>query len=230
MDAFVSAQSAEDAKRFGMPRRTGILLAGKPGCGKTSLIMALASNYNYDLHVLSLSGLDGSALVDSFGALPSQNARVLIALEDVDCLFRERSQSDENPGVTFSDLINCLDGLISSDNVVLVMTTNKPKLLDSALTRPGRIDLCINVPLPTRHTLTEAVRWYWTDRQVFSEDNVSALVKAAQTVAHLSMAGFVRFLFKFRNDQQNALTNVVEFLEDFVTMNAEADEPEHMYR
>lgn len=124
---------------MGIPHRRGYLLHGPPGNGKSSLVAALAGHLNMDLHLLTLSNpkLNDEDLVDLFQSLPKNS---LLLLEDVDSLFVEREKTDDGGGLSFSGLLNALDGVASKDGVVLFMTTNHVDRLDPALIRPGRAD------------------------------------------------------------------------------------------
>lgn len=70
--------------------------------------------------------------------------RSILLLEDIDAAFNERKQTGEDQGylsgVTFSGLLNALDGVASADERLIFMTTNHPERLDPALIRPGRVD------------------------------------------------------------------------------------------
>lgn len=133
----------------GIPHRMGILLEGPPGNGKTTLIKALASHFNRTLVTIPLGsrGTDDERLLSVFGQL-NQN---FVVAEDVDCLTgfdgRERPGSDSQVGshLTFSGLLNAIDGVASSEGYVLFFTTNHPEKLDPALLRPGRIDHVIHI-------------------------------------------------------------------------------------
>jgi mitochondrial chaperone BCS1 len=67
-------------------------------------------------------------------------------LEDADAIFHERRRtSDTAPGVTFSGLLNAIDGIGAPEHRVLILTTNHADRLDPALLRPGRIDLHVRI-------------------------------------------------------------------------------------
>lgn len=129
-----------------IPYRRGWLLEGPPGNGKSSFVVAIASHLHSDIYHLSLnnSNLDDTALKrllqgEEFDAAP----RIYI-LEDIDCLFANRATAPRDDGnnmrVTFSGLLNALDGVGSPENTIIIMTTNYPERLDAALIRPGRVD------------------------------------------------------------------------------------------
>ena len=145
-----------DAKRFlgreewyaarGVPWRRGYLLYGPPGTGKTSLIRAVATELGLDLAIVDLArkSLDDAGLVEALCTAPLGAALVL---EDVDAAFAGRSREDAASGLTFSGLLNALDGLAAQEGRIVIMTTNHRELLDPALIRPGRADLHLEIGL-----------------------------------------------------------------------------------
>ncbi|KIY36774.1 mitochondrial chaperone BCS1 [Cryptococcus gattii E566] len=127
----------------GIPYRRGYLLYGPPGSGKTSFIQALAGSLNYNICLMNLSerGLTDDKLNHLLGLVPE---RSFVLLEDVDSAFNRRVQTSEDgykSSVTFSGLLNALDGVASSEERIIFMTTNHYDRLDSALIRPGRVDI-----------------------------------------------------------------------------------------
>lgn len=127
----------------GVPYRRGYLLYGPPGSGKSSFIQALAGHLDYSICILNLSerGLTDDKLQHLLSNMPE---RSIMLLEDVDSAFTRRTQSDESgykSNVTFSGLLNALDGVASAEERVIFMTTNHAESLDPALIRPGRVDV-----------------------------------------------------------------------------------------
>ncbi|CCG80927.1 Mitochondrial chaperone BCS1 [Taphrina deformans PYCC 5710] len=128
----------------GIPYRRGYLLHGPPGSGKSSFIYALAGELEYNICVLNLSerGLTDDRLNHLLSNIPD---RSIMLLEDIDAAFSGRSQSSEGgysrSNVTFSGLLNALDGVASAEERIIFMTTNHEDQLDPALIRPGRVDI-----------------------------------------------------------------------------------------
>ncbi|ODO11840.1 hypothetical protein I350_00624 [Cryptococcus amylolentus CBS 6273] len=127
----------------GIPYRRGYLLHGPPGSGKTSFIQALAGSLNYNICLMNLSerGLTDDKLNHLLGLVPE---RSFVLLEDIDSAFNRRIQTSEDgykSSVTFSGLLNALDGVASSEERIIFMTTNHFDRLDPALIRPGRVDI-----------------------------------------------------------------------------------------
>ena len=125
----------------GIPYRRGYLLHGAPGCGKSSFVAALAGELGYDICVLNLSdaGLTDDRLAHALSTTPPMS---LVLLEDVDAAFVQRDAADRRAShVTFSGLLNALDGVAAGEERILFMTTNHLHRLDPALIRPGRVDV-----------------------------------------------------------------------------------------
>ena len=142
----------EDARRFfsscgwyaerGVPWRRGYLFYGPPGTGKTSTVHALAGELGRNIYVVNLNSLENdSALLHCFSCVPVD---AILLLEDIDAAASSRSQvvnGEEVQGISLSGLLNALDGVAAGSGRLLVMTTNYPERLDSALTRAGRVDV-----------------------------------------------------------------------------------------
>jgi len=136
----------------GIPYRRGYLLWGPPGCGKTSFVQVLASELKLDICILNLthSGLDDNNLAELVRDAPSKS---IILVEDVDAIFVEREavelkrgkKGGSASGVSFSGLLNAIDGVAAQEGRIFFMTTNHKEKLDPALTRPGRCDLQLEV-------------------------------------------------------------------------------------
>ena len=132
----------------GIPYRRGYLLYGPPGTGKTSFVQALAGALDFNIAMLSLSqrGLTDDLLNHLLLNVP---ARTIVLLEDADAAFSNRRQRDEDgysgANVTYSGLLNALDGVASAEERIIFMTTNHIDRLDDALIRPGRVDMTVHL-------------------------------------------------------------------------------------
>lgn len=132
----------------GIPYRRGYLLHGPPGSGKSSFIQALAGELDYSVAMVNLSelGVTDDKLAFLLTKLPE---RTILLLEDVDSAFINRAARGADgyngPTVTFSGLLNALDGLSASEERIAFLTTNHIELLDPALIRPGRVDMLIRI-------------------------------------------------------------------------------------
>ncbi|KAJ6732852.1 BCS1 AAA-TYPE ATPASE [Salix koriyanagi] len=140
-------------KKVGKAWKRGYLLSGPPGTGKSSLIAAMANYLKFDIYDLELTSIYSNS--DLRRVLLSTTNRSILVIEDIDCSveMRDRQQGGDQYGgspssrLTLSGLLNFIDGLWSScgDERIIVFTTNHKDRLDSALLRPGRMDVHINM-------------------------------------------------------------------------------------
>lgn len=128
-----------------MPYRRGYLFYGPPGTGKSSLSVAIAGEFGLDLYEVKVPSVATDAdLEQMFQEIPP---RCVVLLEDIDAVWVDRSSADNGndgnnaPNCTLSGLLNVLDGVGSQEGRIVIMTTNRPEDLDSALVRPGRVDM-----------------------------------------------------------------------------------------
>ena len=164
--------------KMGIPYKGGILLSGTQGCGKTSTIIAIGTYLNKDIYYLDLGKIKTNhelkLCVDHIRH-NSQKGGIII-FEDIDCMTdivktREKPNPSQLDGFTITNfhpkpiepqgedklslsfLLNVLDGTLSPEDVIFIMTTNHPEVLDPALIRPGRIDISITVDRCNKHQL-----------------------------------------------------------------------------
>lgn len=138
---FLSEETSEFYRNHGIPYKRSYLFYGVPGAGKTSLIQALAGRFGRNLCYLSPTHpeLSDDSLKSAIERVP-ENA--IVILEDVDALFgKGREKKIQQSPLTFSGLLNALDGVGNHKGLVFVLTTNFKDQLDPALIRDGRVDL-----------------------------------------------------------------------------------------
>jgi cell division protease FtsH len=137
----------------------GVLLSGPPGCGKTMLAKAIAGEA--DAPFFSISGSDfvemfvgvGASRVRDLFKQAKENAPCIIFLDEIDAVGRRRGGGFNSGGhdereQTLNAILVEMDGFEASDQVIVIAGTNRLDVLDPALTRPGRFDRSIQVPLP----------------------------------------------------------------------------------
>lgn len=138
---------SEALKNAGRKLKRGILLHGKPGTGKTMTAMYLASAMK-ERTVLLVTGR-GQGLISRTCFFARWLAPSMVIIEDVDLIAEDRSQPGNCNQHLLLELMNEMDGLSDDVDVLFVLTTNRPEILEPALAaRPGRIDQAYEVPLP----------------------------------------------------------------------------------
>lgn len=134
--------------------KTGILLSGEPGTGKSSFVKALASTYNrsiVNINVSNIKYIDLNKLTQAINV--DEQRQYIILLEDIDTLFlnRKDENTDKEDQAVVNKLLQFLDSNTSPTNVIFIATTNHIERLDEALLREGRFDLKVEVkPIDTK--------------------------------------------------------------------------------
>ena len=141
---FCSAETKRWYTKHFVPYRRSYLLEGPPGTGKSSLIVAISSELNLNIGFVQLSvkGMCDQSLAQAMNEQPHDS---ILIIEDVDAIFDTISGKKEQVCVTFSGLLNALDGIGDSTGRIIIMTTNNMEKLDASLIRPGRVDQVVHI-------------------------------------------------------------------------------------
>ena len=138
----------------------GVLLVGPPGTGKTLLARAIAGEAGVPFFSMAASefvelfvGVGASRVRDLFRKA-KEKAPCIIFIDEIDAVGRQRGAGigggNDEREQTLNQLLTEMDGFEENSGVILLAATNRPDVLDSALTRPGRFDRQISVDLPDR--------------------------------------------------------------------------------
>lgn len=151
-------QSAARLRAGGRHLKRGVLLHGPPGTGKTLstmyLLYAMAGRTTILLTGRSLG------LIEQALAIGRELAPATFVFEDIDLVAAERTMEFGSEGVLF-ELLNQMEGLAEDEDLLFVLTSNRPDLIEPALAaRPGRIDLALEIPLPDDDGRRRLLRLY----------------------------------------------------------------------
>lgn len=163
-DSFLSEDTKAWYTKYGIPYKRSYLFFGVPGTGKTSLIKALASKYMRS--VCFLHPHHPRFTDDAFKSCMMQvPENAVVVLEDIDALFdkNRRKLSSGNVPLTFTGLLNGIDGIGHSDGMILICTTNFVDRLDEALIRAGRMDMKVEFKCASHEQLSMMFRRFYEE-------------------------------------------------------------------
>eukprot|EP01121_Diplochlamys_sp_Union-15-3_P007656 TRINITY_DN1961_c0_g1_i1.p1 TRINITY_DN1961_c0_g1~~TRINITY_DN1961_c0_g1_i1.p1 ORF type:complete len:353 (+),score=42.07 TRINITY_DN1961_c0_g1_i1:69-1127(+) len=201
-------QYPEVYSKFGSQAPRGVLLHGLPGTGKTYFALLLAKMS--ESHFLYASASEFEEIFVGRGAQRVRNlfaeannllgnktgffariwnsvrkkrslSRVIIFIDELDSIGNRNGFMNYSGHSTVSQLLTCMDGLLSNHNIFVIAATNNLTQLDPALLRSGRFDRIIEMPLPSLKSRREIIEFY-IDPKLFSwsEEDLDLFAKLTQ--------------------------------------------------
>jgi 26S proteasome regulatory subunit T6 len=152
---------------LGIAQPKGVLLYGPPGTGKTLLARAVA--HHTDCQFIRVSGSElvqkyigeGARMVRELFVMARANAPSIIFMDEIDSIGGSRMEGgkgDSEVQRTMLELLNQLDGFEATNQIKIIMATNRIDILDDALLRPGRIDRKIEFPNPNEEARLDILK------------------------------------------------------------------------
>jgi cell division protease FtsH len=226
----------KDPARFGrlggrVPR--GILLYGPPGTGKTLLARAAAKEAGVPFLAAS-----GSSFQEKFAGLGAARVRHLFAkgrklspciifIDEVDALGRQRGRGGDSASAdqdqTLNQLLVEMDGFDQSSAVVVIASTNRPDILDKALTRPGRFDREIAVNLADVRGREEILQVHARNLKLEPELDLQWIARGTPGFSGAELANLMNeaAIAATRDGSEAVERKHVEFARDRILMGAE---------
>ena len=149
----------------GLPYKRGYILHGLPGCGKTSIIKAIANQYNLPIFIIDLSIIKSNTefikITSDINSHVSDDKKYIVVFEDID----KASMFDRWSEITMDCFLNILDGIDEYYGRITILTTNNLDKISStkALVRPGRIDVIVELTTCTILQIESIIKCYVED-------------------------------------------------------------------
>jgi len=170
--------------KLGIRPPKGILLYGPPGCGKTLLARAVATES--EANFISIKGPEvfSKWVGESEKAIREifRKARMaapsVVFLDEIDSITPRRGMGMSDSGVServISQLLTEMDGIVSLQDIVIVAATNRPDMVDPAVLRPGRFDRLIYVPEPDDKGRLQIFKIYTKDMPISKDVDLNQL-------------------------------------------------------
>jgi len=225
-----------DPARFGRlggraPR--GILLYGPPGTGKTLMARAVAGEADVPFLLASGSSFQekfagvGAARVRRLFAEGKKVSPCIIFIDEIDALGRQRGRGNDSASAdqdqTLNQLLIEMDGFDQSSSVVVIGSTNRPDVLDRALTRPGRFDREIAVNLPDVRGREAILRVHARKMELDSQLDLSWVARGTPGFSGADLANLLNeaAIAATRDNSEAVGRTHIEFARDRILMGAE---------
>ncbi len=185
---------ADTVARFRVVPPRGILLTGPPGCGKTLLARAIAAHVGMNFVAVRATDLltrhfgEAEQAVARLFAAARHSAPTLLFFDEFDALAGRRAAHDGASGRIVTQLLVEIDGIAGRDGIVLLAATNRPDALDPAITRPGRLDEVIEIPLPDTPARRAILEVHLSHRPLAPDVNIAALADATDGATGADLA------------------------------------------
>lgn len=179
----------------------GVLLYGAPGTGKTLLAKAVAGEAKVSFFSASASefvemfvGVGAARVRDLFNNAKN-NAPAIIFIDELDAVGRRRfagiGGGHDEREQTLNQLLIELDGFESKQGIILMGSTNRPDVLDPALTRPGRFDRHVNVPAPDMQGRKEILEVHAKKVKMGKDVNLEVIAKSTPGFVGADLANVI---------------------------------------
>jgi len=179
-------KNAQIFERMGIKPPKGILLFGPPGCGKTLLARAVATES--EANFISIKGPEvfskwvgeSEKAIREVFRKARMSAPAIIFFDEIDSLVPRRGLGYGDSGVTdrvISQLLTEMDGIITLQDVVVIAATNRPDVVDPAVLRPGRFDRLIYVPEPSEEGRLQIFRIHTKGMPLAKDVDLSELAR-----------------------------------------------------
>ena len=231
LEKFLNIENKKKYNRLGINYKRIYLLEGLPGTGKTSLITGLASKFNFNIAIVSfIPKMTDVDLIKSLRTLrdydekDTNTKKTFLVFEDIDCIFKERKTNDESRNsITFSGLLNALDGITTND-IICFITTNYKCNLDSALLRPGRIDYIMKFDYAIKEQILDIFKDFTSETN--SDIIQSFYNECCKLNIKITTALLQQYLMKYIDNPKDAIDNINEMKDMFSSANVSKEAEE----
>ncbi|MHA1557553.1 MAG: CDC48 family AAA ATPase [Candidatus Heimdallarchaeota archaeon] len=212
----------ESFTRMGISPPRGVLLFGPPGCGKTLLAKAVATESE-----VNFISIKGPALLSKWVGESEKAVREIfrkakmaspsiVFFDEIDSLAPKRGSGFGDSGTTervISQLLTEIDGLEMMKQIVIIAATNRPDIVDSALLRPGRFDRYVLIPPPTQKSRLKILEIFTKEMPIAENVDLKALSKSIEGFSGADIESLCReaAMLALREDMNTSIVKLKHF-------------------
>ena len=174
-------------KKRNLTYKTGILLYGEPGTGKSTIANMIATEYHCDMVIIKMNQFANINIDLVTSAINADDKTYIVVLEDIDCVIgdRQSEKDDLENKKNVNKLLQFLDSTSSPSNVIFVATTNHIENLDEAILRDGRFDLKVNITNINKTAAVQMCKSFGikneeTIKRLFNDNNTNGRINPAK--------------------------------------------------
>jgi len=225
----------ERFENMGIEVPKGIMLYGMPGTGKTLLAKAIANEANANFisikgpEVFSKYVGESEEAVREIFKKARQVAPCILFIDEIDAIAPRRGGKSSDSGVgdrVVNQLLTELDGIESLEGVTVIAATNRPDMIDPAITRPGRIDRSVEVEVPGEEARRKILEVHTRDMPLAEDVDLDKLAVQTENFVGSDMESLCREEAKvsLRKDIEDEEVSMEEFEEAIDEVNPTANE------
>ncbi|MEM3096061.1 MAG: CDC48 family AAA ATPase [Nitrososphaerota archaeon] len=216
----------EKFQKLGIKAPKGVLLYGPPGCGKTLLAKAVATESEANFITIKGPEVYSKWVGESEKAIREtfrkarQAAPAVIFLDEIESIAPRKDMMEDSSGVTnrvASQLLAEMDGIEELTDIVVIGATNRPDLLDPAILRPGRFDRLVYIPPPDERSRLEILTIYTRDMPLAEDVSLDDMASRSEGFSGADLESLCReaALAALRRDINSEKVTRIDFEEAF---------------
>ena len=216
VDRYNDKDHKKKLKSFGINHKMNLIFSGLPGTGKSSLMFSIASLLNKDIATIDFNNkeLTDHSFIKALNRIPND---CIFVLEDIDALYVDRDKSHDNT-ISFSCILNFLDGVYSKEDLVTIITTNHLDRLDKAIIRPMRIDKILKFTHCSKYQYKVIFDKFFGEGKKEIMDKVYKIIKLKKFTTSMLQNWFIKFLYDV-----DELPNNIKYFEELIDVSSDKD-------
>ncbi len=215
IDRYNNKEYKKRLSSLGINHKMNLVFSGLPGTGKSSLMFAVATLLDKDIATLDFNNkeLTDHSFIQALNRIPKDT---IFVMEDIDALYVDRDKSRDNT-ISFSVILNFLDGTYSKEDLVTVITTNHLNRLDKAMIRPMRIDKIL------KFTYCSKFQYETIFNKIFPDNNdtmkeLYKIIKNKRFTTSMIQKYFITYL-----DDPKLLLENIKVFEELINTSSDKD-------